>query len=132
MMLSVLFTAVLNASSIPLDTCPAEDPSARGIAERFMTSESFVAERQELGIGDLPRDSLLLLTDAADGNACRTINEQLVLEDQSYPRAATYYRMGSRYLIVTTTQVPPDRLYPGWQQLIVLDESLRPIHGFAM
>lgn len=133
-MIALLLSSLLASTgpASPTEGCPAETATARRIANRFMTSDTYVEERQALGIGDLTQADVLLLTDTADAVTCRALNEAITLQARPFPRVATYFRVGTRLMVITTTQVPPDRLFLGWEHLLVLDTGLRPLDGFAM
>lgn len=112
--------------------CPVENTQIRAMAHRFMSSPSFAESRQRLGLGALTPADLRLLTDATDAAACNVLRERVPLTPRKYPRVATYYRVGSHYLVIFTQVVPPGETYITWHPLIVLDSSFAFRDAFAM
>lgn len=113
--------------------CPLDDARSRANVDRFMTSSAFAAERQRLGIDGLSPATVRVLSDSTDGAACRALNEAITLGARPYPRLKMYYTVGSYYLVATITVVPADRIYLGFEPLLVLDKgTLRPVTSLAM
>lgn len=112
--------------------CPPENADTRAMVNRFMTSSSFAATRQQLGLGTLGASEVRLLTDTSDSGACTTLKNRVQLTPRRYPRIATYYRVGGVYLVATTQVVPPNETYITWHPLYVLDTAFALKDAFAM
>lgn len=138
--LSGLATAVLLAGTHlaaqtdarATSACPSEDPRARAMAHRFLSSPSFAESRGRLGMEAASPAELRLLADGADADACAALAERVPLTPRKYPRVATYYRVGSHYLVIFTQVVPPGETYITWHPLIVLDDGFTFRDAFAM
>ncbi len=80
------------------DTCPPGRSDAREVVEDFVSSSSWMEERQEVGAIGLSPSDVHLLTDPEDTTVCQQISEAKPNPTDDYAEA--YYQAGSFYFVV--------------------------------
>lgn len=133
MILTFLLLAALARApeDVAVETCPADNPQALGIVQRFLSSEGTLAERQAQGMAHVGPGSVRILTDAQDAAMCQWLNENVSLALGRYPQELAYFAADGYYFVVGTWVVPPGRLWLSFSPLIVLDAQKNLVGTYA-
>jgi hypothetical protein len=129
-MLALLLT--LSAGAALQAACPADHPTSRAIAERFVTMSAYAADRQQIGIAGYTPADLHLLTDSSDADMCARFATYLGGTGMTGEWQWSIYKLGAVYVVAGRHARSDGGYHMEFLPLYVFDSNLNPLASIGM